>query len=54
VLVFEILLMIQRRLADIDGHHFRIRIVDRENRRLVRAAARNQDVQVALLFPIAP
>ena len=54
VLVLEVLLMIERRLADIDRRHFRIRVHESENRRLVRAAARDQNIEIGLVFPIRP
>jgi hypothetical protein len=44
VLVLEVLLMIQRRLADVDRNDFRVRVHEREHRRLVGAATGDQDV----------
>src|SRR5882762_9274142 len=46
--------MIQRRLADIDRHHFGVRVHERENRRLVCATSRDQNVKIGLVFPIRP
>jgi hypothetical protein len=54
VLVFEVLLMIQRRLADINCHDFGVRVHERENRRLVSATARNQNVKIGFVFPVRP
>jgi hypothetical protein len=54
VLVFEVLLMIQRRLADIDRHHFGVRVHEGENRRLIGAAARDQNVEIGFVFPVRP
>jgi hypothetical protein len=52
--VFEILLMVQRGLADIDPHNFRTGVPVCENRRLVGSAIRDENVQIALLFLIGP
>ena len=46
--------MIQRRLADIDRHHFGVRVHERENGRLVCATTRDQNVKIGLVLPIRP
>src|ERR1700722_2193431 len=46
--------MIQRRLADIDRHHFGIRVHERENGRLVCATTGDQNVKIGLVLPIRP
>src|SRR5271166_750830 len=54
VLVFQILLMVQCRLADIDRHYFRGAVRESKNCRLVGAATRNQNVKVWLVFAVRP
>jgi hypothetical protein len=54
VLVLQILLMVQRRPADVDPDDFRTGIAVRENRGLVGAAARDENVEIGLVVPIRP
>ena len=52
--VFEIPVVIERRLADVDGHHSRSRIRVGKHRRLVGTAAGNEDVYVGRVAPVGP
>ena len=46
--------MVQRRLADIDGRNFGVAVHVCENRRLVGAAAGNQNIKVGFVIPVGP
>jgi hypothetical protein len=46
--------MVEGRLADIDAHYFRTGISVRENRRLVGAATRDQNIEIGLIVPVRP
>jgi hypothetical protein len=54
VLVFQILLMVQGRPADTDPDYFRAGIAVRENRSLVGAAARDENIEIGFVVPIRP
>jgi hypothetical protein len=54
VLVFQILLMLQRRLADIDRYHPGGRVRKGKDRRLIGAATGDQDVEIGFVFAIGP
>ncbi len=52
VLLFEVLLMVKRGLADVDAHHLRGAVLERKSRRLVGTASRDENVQIGLERPI--
>jgi hypothetical protein len=54
VLVFQIVLMVQRRLADIDPDDFRAGIAVGENSGLIGAATRDEDVEIGFVVPLRP
>src|SRR5271170_3244800 len=54
VSVFQILLVIQRRLADVDPDDVRVRIAEREDGGLVGATTRDQDVEIWPIVPVWP
>ena len=54
VFLLKILLMIQRRLADIDPYYFRLGVPVRKNRGLVCATTRNKNIEIRFVFAIRP
>src|SRR5277367_3916695 len=54
VSVFQILLVIQRGLADVDPDDVRVRIAERENGGLIGATTCDQDVEIRPIVPVWP
>jgi hypothetical protein len=54
VSVFQVLLVIQRGLADVDPDDVRVRIAEREDGGLVSATTCDQDVEIRPIVPVRP